>query len=119
MQKELQSNKPRVAQPYSNKILLELLVKWLILRDMSLDTVQSEEFVDMMLYARPDAFIPTVKAIERYIWAKFKAQREQMRTLWARIDSRICFTTEIWSSASNDTTFMAITGRWIDRKPQR
>jgi hypothetical protein len=44
----------------------------------------------------------------------FKTKLGQMRAFWASIDSRISFTTDIWS-APNDIPFMAITGHWIDR----
>ena len=73
MQKESASQK--VAQPYSNKGLLEYMVKWLVACDIRLEVVESAEFASLIHCLRHDAIVPTLKAVERHIFAQFKENK--------------------------------------------
>jgi hypothetical protein len=43
---------------------------------------------------------------------QFKKTKGQMKDFFSSIDSRISFTTDVWTSP-NDLAFMAITSHWI------
>jgi hypothetical protein len=62
---------------------------------------------------RPESVIPKPGSLKKNIIKTFEKKRIEMRAVWNSIDSRISFTTDIWS-APNDNPFMAITGHWID-----
>jgi hypothetical protein len=98
---------------YSDQTLKKYLVEFFVGEDMSFLTIESSSFRNIIQFLRPGAFVPKADSLKNSIMSTFKTKLVELRAFWADIDSRISFTTDIWS-APNNIPFMAITGHWID-----
>ena len=112
-QQYLQLQTAKVMPQYSEEKLKEFLIRFFVVEDIAFQTVESLSFRELLHLMRPGSFIPKADSLKNGIMSTFKTKLSKMRSLWATIDSRISFTTDIWS-APNDIPFMAITGHWID-----
>lgn len=113
-QQSLELHKAKVMPVFSEQRLKDFLVRFFVVEDISFQTVESLAFRELLHFMRPGSFIPKADSLKNSIMTTFKTNLKQMRAFWAGIDSKISFTTDIWS-APNDIPFMAITGHWIDR----
>jgi uncharacterized C2H2 Zn-finger protein len=113
-QQVLSLQKAKIMPAFSDQTLKEHLVEFFVAEDMSFVTIESSSFRNLIHLLRPGVFVPKADSLKNSIMSTFKTKLVQLRAFWASIDSRISFTTDIWS-APNDIPFMAITGHWIDR----
>ena len=112
-QQILTLQKAKIMPAFSDQTLKEYLVEFVVSEDISFITIESSSFRNLIHLLRPGVFVPKADSLKNSIMSTFKTKLLQLRAFWASIDSRISFTTDIWS-APNDIPFMAITGHWID-----
>jgi hypothetical protein len=74
--------------------------------------LESKEFKDLVQLLNPETRIVKADQLKNGIMDKFFDMKRKMVQFFNSIDSRISFTTDIWTSP-NDLAFMAITAHWI------
>jgi hypothetical protein len=84
----------------------------IVVQDLPFLLLESAQFRDLLQLLRPGIRIIKADALKNRIVGYFKKTKVQVKELFSFIDSRISFTTDIWTSP-NDLAFMAITAHWI------
>jgi hypothetical protein len=106
------SNKANVIPPFSDESFAQYLTNLFVVQDLPFVLLESTEFRDYTQLLRPGTRIIKADALKNRIMDYFKKTKVQMKDFFSSIDSRISFTTDIWTSP-NDLAFMAITAHWI------
>ena len=102
----------RIFPSFSQENFEQYLTNLFIGQDLPFQLLESTEFRDYTNLLRPDTKIVKADALKNRIMERFKNTKVQMKKFFSSIDSRISFTTDIWTSP-NDLAFMAITAHWI------
>ena len=106
------SRKPMIIPAFSQENFEQYLTNLFVVQDLPFLLLESAEFRDLLLLMRPGTMIIKADALKNRIMDCFKKTKAQMKDFFSSIDSRISFTTDIWTSP-NDLAFMAITAHWI------
>ncbi len=78
-----------------------------VVQDLPFQLLESTEFREFTQLLRPDARIIKADALKSRIMDRFKDAKVKMKEFFSSIDSRVSFTTDVWTSP-NDLAFMAI-----------
>ncbi len=89
------------------------LVKWIVKDDQSFKVVENEHFKDMMSQVKPGLKIISSDTLKRRVMEEFKDKKEEMISFFDRLDAKVSFTTDCWTSP-NRIAFMGITAHYID-----
>ena len=106
------SKQNSIIPPFSDENFQQYVTNLFVVQDLPFLLLESAEFRDLLLLMRPGTRIIKADALKNRIMDYFKKTRAQMTDFFSSIDSRISFTTDIWTSP-NDLAFMAITAHWI------
>ena len=106
------SKKTKVIPSFSQESFYTYLVDLLVVQDLPFLLLESAEFRDLIQLLRPGTTVVKADALKNKVMDQFKKTQLQMKNFFSSIDSRISFTTDIWTSP-NDLAFMAITAHWI------
>jgi hypothetical protein len=106
------SMKAKLIPPFSEKTFQQYLTDMIVVQDLPFLFLESTEFRDFVSLLRPGTRVLKADSLKNNIMDRFKKMKSQMMTFWSSIDSRVSFTTDIWTSP-NDLSFMAITAHWI------
>jgi hypothetical protein len=98
---------------YSDSVLRQLLIKWIIKKDQPFTVVENEEFCEIVSYLRPNASLPSPTTVKRDILRLYEIQKQMVINLLQRSSGRISFAMDAWTSA-NFIPFLGITVHWID-----
>ena len=75
--------------------------------------VESKTFSDFISTLNEKYAIPSRITIKNIIVSKFNAKRSQIKQDLEKVNSKISFTTDIWTNLSNEA-FMGVTAHYID-----
>jgi hypothetical protein len=106
------SGKQRIIPSFSQEKFEQYLTNLFVVQDLPFQLLESTEFREYTQLLRPETRILKADALKNRIMDRFKNTKVQMKKFFSSIDSRISFTTDIWTSP-NDLAFMAITAHWI------
>ena len=106
------SRKLRSIPSFSQENFQQYLTNLFVVQDLPFQLLESTEFRDYSKLLRPETIIFKADALKNRIMERFRNTKVQMKKFFLSIDSRISFTTDIWTSP-NDLAFMAITAHWI------
>jgi uncharacterized C2H2 Zn-finger protein len=106
------SKQNSIIPPFSDENFQQYLTNLFVVQDLPFLLLESSEFRDLLLLMRPGTRIIKADALKNRIMDYFKKTKAQMTVFFSSIDSRISFTTDVWTSP-NDLAFMAITAHWI------
>jgi hypothetical protein len=93
------------------------LVKWIVIKQHPFTIVEEEDFINFVYSLYPNAEIPSADTIKRNIMELYATNVAKMQTVLQKLQSKISFTTDIWTSASMKS-FISITAHFIDSKWQ-
>ena len=91
------------------------LVKWIVIKQHPFTIVEEEDFINFVHLLYPDAKIPSTDTIKRDIMELYATNVAKMQTVLQKLQSKISFTTDIWTSPSMKS-FLSITAHFIDNK---
>jgi hypothetical protein len=94
-----------------------MLVKWIVIKQHPFTIVEEEEFINVVYSLYPNAKIPSADTIKRDIMGLYATNLAKMQTVLQKLDNKISFTTDIWTSASMKS-FLSITAHFIDSEWQ-
>jgi hypothetical protein len=106
------SRNQRLIPSFSQESFQNSLIKLFVVQDLPFLLLESIEFRELVQLMRPEARVIKADALKNRIMEKFIKAKVQMKSFFSSIDSKISFTTDIWTSP-NDLAFMAITAHWI------
>src|SRR3954469_23973665 len=93
------------------------LVKWIVIKQHPFTIVEEEDFINFVYSLYPKAEIPSADTIKRDIMELYTTNIAKMQTVLQELQSKISFTTDIWTSASMKS-FLSITAHFIDSEWQ-
>ena len=108
----LSAKKTKLIPSFSQESFNTYLVDLFVVQDLPFILLESAEFRDLIQLLRRDTTVVKADALKNKIMDQFKKTKGQMKDFFSSIDSRISFTTDVWTSP-NDLAFMAITAHWI------
>ena len=106
------SEKQKMIPNFSQDSFKHYLTNLFVVQDIPFLLLESTEFKDFIHLLRPETRVVKADALKNWIMDRFIKTKIQMKDFFSSIDSRISFTTDIWTSP-NDLWFMAITAHWI------
>ncbi len=106
------SKQNSIIPPFSDETFQRYLTNLFVVQDLPFLLLESSEFRDLLQLMRPGTRIIKADALKNRSMDHFKKTKVLMKDFFSSIDSRISFTTNIWTSP-NDLAFMAITAHWI------
>jgi len=84
-----------------------------ILDELPLMYVEREDFSDFCNTMHPDFVIPSRYTITRDCYALFIDERKKLKGFFQKLSSKICFTTDTWTSGQN-LSCMCLKAHFID-----
>ncbi|CAJ0855644.1 2981_t:CDS:2, partial [Entrophospora sp. SA101] len=104
--------------PYSTtsqeyKLITDKLVNWIAMDTLPFTIVESPAFHEFISSLNEKYAIPSRLSVKNIIVTKFNRARIQIKQQFEKFDSKVSFTTDIWSNLSNEA-FIGITVHYID-----
>ncbi|KAL4290808.1 hypothetical protein GQ457_14G015550 [Hibiscus cannabinus] len=98
---------------FDQEKIREALAKMVILDELPFSFVEREGFRMFCKIAIPDFIPPSRTSITRDCYALFIEKRRTLKNFFKNLSSRVCLTTDTWTSAQN-LSYMCLTAHFID-----
>ncbi|KAL4291636.1 hypothetical protein GQ457_14G015420 [Hibiscus cannabinus] len=98
---------------FDQEKIREALAKMVILDELPFSFVEREGFRMFCKIAIPDFIPPSHTSITRDCYALFIEKRRTLKNFFKNFSSRVCLTTDTWTSAQN-LSYMCLTAHFID-----
>jgi len=99
---------------FSQDVFDDLLIKWVVLNDQPFTEVESTPFKELLTLLKPNLKIFSADTAKRRIMARFEVKKNEMKESFDKLDSKVSFTTDCWTSPNN-LAFMGVTAHYIDK----
>jgi len=97
---------------FSKQLFEEYLIDWILLNNQPFSEVDSEPLKRLLGLLKP-VDIMSSTTLKRRIIDRFNSKLCEMRGIFEKLDSKVSFTTDCWTSPNN-ISFMGITAHYID-----
>ncbi|KAE8719029.1 hypothetical protein F3Y22_tig00109980pilonHSYRG00095 [Hibiscus syriacus] len=98
---------------FDQKNIREALAKMVIVDELPFSFVEREGFRMFCKVAIPDFIPPSRTTITRDCYALFIEKRKMLKNFFNNLSSRVCLTTDTWTSVQN-LSYMCLTAHFID-----
>ncbi|KAL4290133.1 hypothetical protein GQ457_14G014970 [Hibiscus cannabinus] len=98
---------------FDQEKIREALAKMVILDELPFSFVEREGFRMFCKIVIPDFIPPSHTSITRDCYALFIEKRRTLKNFFKNLSSRVCLTTDTWTSAQN-LSYMCLTAHFID-----
>lgn len=95
--------------------LRQALAEFLIVDELPFRIVESPQFRKLLRMLEPRFQVPSRMTIARTCIDIFKDQKAWLKSMIKACDSRVCLTTDAWTSIQN-LSYMVVTAHWIDKE---
>ena len=98
---------------FSPETARKAIAKMVIVDELPFLHVECEGFRDFCKVMRPEFVVPSRATVTRDCYALFIEERKRLKTVFRALSSRVCLTTDTWTSGQN-LSYMCLTAHFID-----